>query len=189
VNNSTAILVRRVRHFRGEMCEELKSRAVFIQNPKSASFCTIYTETSVFERHTVLEDRGPVQLQHHLVGVFVLFDITHGWKRAQGQQRAIANRARRGVGREGSTTSLCGGGKERSVKSPVDASYHAFILLSPKQLSTATIESAYRIDCCPPSCVDPLVSCRGGMSKGLAVRWVELGDTRCLIPPFRCCLV
>jgi hypothetical protein len=62
--------------------------------------------------HTVLEDRGPVQLQHHLVGVFVLFDVTHGWKSPRAA-KAIANKARRGVRKEGSTPLVVGGRKDR----------------------------------------------------------------------------
>ena len=69
VNRSTAILVRRARHLRGDIGDELNNRAAQ-ESARVASF-------PVCEQHTILENGSPVQLHHHLVSILILFDVAH----------------------------------------------------------------------------------------------------------------
>jgi hypothetical protein len=70
VNRSTAILVRRVRHLRGDMGEELNSRASVCQ-------CRCRRSGGRVSHCTILKDRSTVQLKAELVSVLVLFCIAH----------------------------------------------------------------------------------------------------------------
>lgn len=69
VKRSTAILVRRVLHLRGDMGEELNNRAVHCQ--KSA------TRGRRRGLRTILEDRSAIQLETGLVSVLVFLCVTH----------------------------------------------------------------------------------------------------------------
>ena len=68
VKRRRAILVRSVRHLRGEMGEELNSRAVALL---AALVDVLYTPI------TFLKYRSPVYLQKGLIGVFVLLSVIH----------------------------------------------------------------------------------------------------------------
>jgi hypothetical protein len=73
VNRSTAILVRRVRHLRGEIGDELNNLAA--ERPWSEWG----RQNGVWSvaRLTILENRCAVQLDHDLIRIFILFDVTH----------------------------------------------------------------------------------------------------------------
>jgi hypothetical protein len=87
VKRRTAILVRRVRHRRGEMGEELNSRARvhirFVQDSwwGGQQWCTI------------LKDRGAVQLEEAgMIGIFIFLSVTHLDRRV-----SVGIQVRRGV--------------------------------------------------------------------------------------------
>lgn len=76
VNRRTAILVRRVRHFRGDIGEELNNLAVRAGGKNRAG-----TGQFGFRRErapTILENSGTVKLDHDLISIFILFDVAHG---------------------------------------------------------------------------------------------------------------
>lgn len=68
VKRRRAILVKRIRHRRGEMGEELKRRAASPQSVKLHPYA---------QCRTFLEDRGSVDLDNCLLSVFVPFAVTH----------------------------------------------------------------------------------------------------------------
>lgn len=68
VKRSRAILVRSIRHRRGEIGEELNRRAKSLMSIKLRRRS---------RRRTFLEDRGPVDLHDRLFSVLVLFAVTH----------------------------------------------------------------------------------------------------------------
>ena len=68
VKSSNAILVRSMRHLRGEMGEELKRRA---EGPGQRSLI------QRLRSRTFLEDRGSVDSDNRLLSVFVLLARTH----------------------------------------------------------------------------------------------------------------
>ena len=70
VKRSTAIFVRRVRHLRGDMGDELNNRAGVCQ-------CRCRLRKGGGGHCTILEDRGAVQLKAELVGVLVFLRIIH----------------------------------------------------------------------------------------------------------------
>src|SRR5277367_5428243 len=69
VNRRTASFVSRIRHFRGEIGEELNKRA----STKSAN---LYKDGGTKAR-TILKDRGPVQLEAGLIRILILLRVTH----------------------------------------------------------------------------------------------------------------
>lgn len=76
VNSKTASLVRRVRHFRGDIGEELKSRAERRDQWGGPS-----TDRERFWRervcNTILEHRGAIQLEARVIGILVFLCVTH----------------------------------------------------------------------------------------------------------------
>ena len=69
VKRRTASLVSSVRHFRGDMGEELKSRAGCIDQYVGMG--------RKGQDGTILENRGAVQLEAGVVGILVLLCVTH----------------------------------------------------------------------------------------------------------------
>lgn len=92
VKRRTAIFVRRVRHVRGEMGEVLNNRAV--ESTNTVSLFQGGRDAECGQR-TVLEHRGAIQLDHDLVGILVLLDVTHGADRRIARQMVVC---RRGTG-------------------------------------------------------------------------------------------
>lgn len=70
VKSSTASLVSRVRHRRGDMGEELKSRA-------EVRSVGLLPKDQGEPKYTILEDRSPIQLEAGVVGILVLLCVTH----------------------------------------------------------------------------------------------------------------
>lgn len=71
VNRRTPILVSRVLHFRGDMGEELNSRAGNGQK----ELCAVVHEKG---ESTILKYRSPVQLEAGTVGILVFLCVAHG---------------------------------------------------------------------------------------------------------------
>jgi hypothetical protein len=62
-----AILVRRTRHLRGCIGEELKSRAISVRYEREWRGALL----------TFLKDRGPIHTHYSLVGIFIFLAVTH----------------------------------------------------------------------------------------------------------------
>lgn len=74
VKSKTAILVSSVRHFRGDIGEELNNRAV----PMSAvSSSRSYRSQFRALSPTILENRSPIQLHHYLISIFIFLNVAH----------------------------------------------------------------------------------------------------------------
>lgn len=74
VNRRTAIFVRRVRHFRGDIGEELNNLAG--ERVRIGQALAIRVQER--ERApTILENSGAVKLEHDLISIFVLFNVAH----------------------------------------------------------------------------------------------------------------
>lgn len=81
VNRRTAILVRSVRHFRGEIGDELNNLAVTKsqdQCPQALqTFLNLQILVEFFAELTILKYRGTVKLHHHLIRILIFFAVTH----------------------------------------------------------------------------------------------------------------
>jgi hypothetical protein len=76
VNRRTASFVRRVRHLRGEIGDELNNLAVQLSetsSPLESTASLLETTPSP----TFLENSGAIKLDHGLISIFILFHIRH----------------------------------------------------------------------------------------------------------------
>lgn len=76
VNRRTASFVRRVRHLRGEIGDELNNLAVKLSDISSPLERT-GNLLEMMPSPTFLENSGAIKLDHGLISIFILFHISH----------------------------------------------------------------------------------------------------------------